>query len=233
MSVEDSAETSPRAETEERSNGSELLEVDHLQVLFPIKSGLIIDRKIGQVHAVDDVTFVLHEGETLGIVGESGCGKTTLIRTLVRLIDSTGGGIRFRGNDITKAGRKELEPIRREMQMVFQDPQASLNPRKRVAQILATPLRIRGVAEGRDRVGEPGAAGAGRPAARAPGPLPTRVLRRPAPADRDRPRAGGQSEADPARRAGVRAGRLDPGAGDQPARRPPGRVPPLLHVRRP
>ena len=150
MSVEDSAETSPEAGTEERNNGSGLLEVDHLKVLFPIKSGLIIDRQIGQVHAVDDVTFELKKGETLGIVGESGCGKTTLIRTLVRLIDSTGGGIRFRGNDITKAGRKELEPIRREMQMVFQDPQASLNPRKRVAQILATPLRIRGV--GKDQI---------------------------------------------------------------------------------
>src|SRR5207342_3503153 len=102
-------------------------------------------RKVAQVHAVDDVTFELREGETLGIVGESGCGKTTLIRTLVRLLNPTGGTIRFRGADITKAGRKELEPIRRQMQMVFQDPQASLNPRKRVAQILATPLRIRGV----------------------------------------------------------------------------------------
>jgi oligopeptide/dipeptide ABC transporter ATP-binding protein len=128
-------------------NGSALLEVDHLQVYFPIKSGVVIDRKVAQVHAVDDVSFHLKEGETLGIVGESGCGKTTLIRTLVRLLHPTGGSIRFRGADITKAGRKELEPIRRQMQMVFQDPQASLNPRKRVAQILATPLRIRGVAK--------------------------------------------------------------------------------------
>src|SRR6202035_5204214 len=120
-------------------------EVDHLQVLFPIKSGLVIDRLIGQVHAVDDVSIALREGETLGIVGESGCGKTTLIRVLVRLINATSGTIRFRGQDITSSGRRELEPIRREMQMVFQDPQASLNPRKRVAQILATPLRIRGV----------------------------------------------------------------------------------------
>ena len=132
------------------SEDTGLLEVSHLQVLFPIKSGLIIDRQIGQVHAVDDVSFALREGETLGIVGESGCGKTTLIRTLVRLIEPTGGAIRFRGEAITTAGRKQLEPIRRQMQMVFQDPQASLNPRKRVAQILATPLRIRGVP--RDRL---------------------------------------------------------------------------------
>src|SRR5581483_8688652 len=116
---------------------------------FPIKSGLIIDRKVGQVHAVDDVTFELREGETLGIVGESGCGKTTLIRTLVRLIEPTSGAIRFRGEDITTAGRSQLEPIRKKMQMVFQDPQASLNPRKRVSQILATPLRIRGVEKGK------------------------------------------------------------------------------------
>jgi oligopeptide/dipeptide ABC transporter ATP-binding protein len=130
-------------------NGAHLLEIEHLRVLFPIKSGLIVDRPIGHVHAVDDVSFVLHEGETLGIVGESGCGKTTLIRTLVRLIDATTGAIRYRGQDITKAARQDMEPIRREMQMVFQDPQASLNPRKRIAQILSTPLRLRGVAKDR------------------------------------------------------------------------------------
>jgi oligopeptide/dipeptide ABC transporter ATP-binding protein len=129
--------------------GAPLLDVEHLRVLFPIKSGIIIDRQIGQVHAVDDVSFSLREGETLGVVGESGCGKTTLIRVLVRLINATSGTIRFRGLDITSSGRRELEPIRREMQMVFQDPQASLNPRKRVAQILATPLRIRGVPKDR------------------------------------------------------------------------------------
>ncbi|MGH2868087.1 MAG: ABC transporter ATP-binding protein [Solirubrobacteraceae bacterium] len=126
-------------------DGATLLEVEHLRVLFPIKSGVIIDRQIGQVHAVDDVSFALRKGETLGIVGESGCGKTTLIRVLVRLIDATSGSIRFRDQDITSSGRKQLEPIRREMQMVFQDPQASLNPRKRVGQILAVPLRMRGV----------------------------------------------------------------------------------------
>jgi oligopeptide/dipeptide ABC transporter ATP-binding protein len=127
-------------------NGIPLIEIEHLRVLFPLKSGVIVDRTTGHVHAVDDVSFTLHEGETLGVVGESGCGKTTLIRTLVRLIEATSGTIRFRGSDITKASRRELQPIRREMQMVFQDPQASLNPRKRVSQILATPLRMRGVA---------------------------------------------------------------------------------------
>jgi oligopeptide/dipeptide ABC transporter ATP-binding protein len=140
-----SATDAANAETTEAAGDASLLDVEHLRILFPIKSGLVIDRTVGHVHAVDDVSFELRKGETLGIVGESGCGKTTLIRALVRLIDSTSGAIRFRGQDITKADRNDLEPIRREMQMVFQDPQASLNPRKRVLQILATPLRLRGV----------------------------------------------------------------------------------------
>jgi oligopeptide/dipeptide ABC transporter ATP-binding protein len=142
-----SLETESQERADRQTDGSSLLEVDHLKVLFPIKSGLLIGRKVGEVHAVDDVTFALREGETLGIVGESGCGKTTLIRALVRLLAPTSGAIRFRGEDITSAGRKRMAPIRREMQMVFQDPQASLNPRKRVAQILVTPLRLRGVAK--------------------------------------------------------------------------------------
>jgi oligopeptide/dipeptide ABC transporter ATP-binding protein len=140
-----SVEAESQGQANHTKNGELLLEVEHLKVLFPIKAGLVVDRVVGHVHAVDDVSFALREGETLGIVGESGCGKTTLIRVLVRLLAPTGGAIRFRGQDITTAKRKDLEPVRREMQMVFQDPQASLNPRKRVSQILATPLRIRGV----------------------------------------------------------------------------------------
>ncbi len=126
-------------------SGPALMTVDHLKVLFPIKSGLIIDRTVAHVHAVDDVSFTIGEGETLGVVGESGCGKTTLSRALVRLINSTGGSIKFRETDITKASRRTMQPIRREMQMVFQDPQASLNPRKRIRQILETPLKLRGL----------------------------------------------------------------------------------------
>jgi oligopeptide/dipeptide ABC transporter ATP-binding protein len=134
--------------SETNGEPSKLLEVSHLQVHFPVRSGLIIQRQVGKVHAVDDVSFDLHEGETLGIVGESGCGKSTLIRTLMRLIEPTGGKIAFHGNDITTANRKQLQPVRREVQMVFQDPQSSLNPRKRVGQIVGLPLRLRGVSGG-------------------------------------------------------------------------------------
>jgi oligopeptide/dipeptide ABC transporter ATP-binding protein len=127
------------------SENGALVEVEHLKLHFPIKQGILIDREVARVHAVDDVTFALVEGETLGLVGESGCGKTTLSRALMRLIDATDGTIRFHGNDITTASRKEMEPLRREMQMVFQDPFASLNPRKRVSQIISSPLKLHGV----------------------------------------------------------------------------------------
>ena len=127
-----------------------LVEVEHLKVFFPIKHGVLIDREVGRVHAVNDVSLAIDEGETVGLVGESGCGKTTISRTIMRLIDSTEGAVRFRGKDVTKAGRRQMEPIRREMQMVFQDPFASLNPRKRIAQIIGMPLRLHGTA--RDEV---------------------------------------------------------------------------------
>jgi oligopeptide/dipeptide ABC transporter ATP-binding protein len=131
--------------TSDRADGAApLVEVEHLKVFFPIKQGLLIDREVARVHAVNDVTLAIEEGDTLGLVGESGCGKTTLARAIMRLIDPTSGSIRFRGEDITAAGRKRLEPLRREMQMVFQDPFASLNPRKRVGQIIGMPLRLHG-----------------------------------------------------------------------------------------
>jgi oligopeptide/dipeptide ABC transporter ATP-binding protein len=136
--------TEPAAGGEARANGAPLIEVDHLKVFFPIKQGVLIEREVARVHAVNDVTLSIAEGETLGLVGESGCGKTTMSRAIMRLIDATEGSLRFRGEDVTNAGRKRMEPLRREMQMVFQDPFASLNPRKRVGQIIGMPLRLHG-----------------------------------------------------------------------------------------
>jgi oligopeptide/dipeptide ABC transporter ATP-binding protein len=132
------------------SNGGPLIDIEHLKVFFPIKQGFIVDREVARVHAVNDVTLSIAEGETVGLVGESGCGKTTMSRAIMRLIDATEGHLRFHGDDITNAGRKQLEPLRREMQMVFQDPFASLNPRKRVVQIIGQPLQLHGTP--RDKV---------------------------------------------------------------------------------
>jgi oligopeptide transport system ATP-binding protein len=125
-----------------------LLEARHVVKHFPIKSGLLFDRTVDRVHAVDDVTFSLRRGETLGLVGESGCGKSTLCRTILRLEEPTAGEIAFEGRDITKLSRRRLRPLRRAMQMIFQDPYASLNPRKRVGQIVGDPMRLHGVESG-------------------------------------------------------------------------------------
>ena len=122
-----------------------LLQAEHVQLYFPIKSGGLLGRTIGAVHAVDDVSLNLAEGQTLGIVGESGCGKSTLARCLVRLLEPTDGALRFRDADITHRGRKGLQSFRREVQMVFQDPVSSLNPRKRVGQIVGAPMRLNGM----------------------------------------------------------------------------------------
>jgi oligopeptide/dipeptide ABC transporter ATP-binding protein len=130
------------------SNGDPLVAVDHLKVFFPIKQGIVVEREVARVHAVNDVTLSIAPGETLGLVGESGCGKTTMSRAIMRLIDSTDGSIHFGGDDVTRAGRKQMEPLRRQMQMVFQDPFASLNPRKRIGQIIGMPLRLHGSARG-------------------------------------------------------------------------------------
>ena len=128
--------------------GEPLLEVSNLVKHFPIKTGVIVDREVGRVQAVDDVSFSVAPGETLGLVGESGCGKSTLSRTILQLIEPTSGSVRFEGSEITGLSRRELRPLRRQMQMIFQDPYASLNPRKRVGQIVGEPLDLHGVASG-------------------------------------------------------------------------------------
>jgi oligopeptide transport system ATP-binding protein len=132
------------------SGGSPLVEVRGLKKYFPVTKGLLA-REVAWVRAVDDVTFSVREGETLGLVGESGCGKSTLARAIVRLLEPTAGEILFEGRSIGSLNRRELRPLRREMQMVFQDPYASLNPRKRVGSILAAPLKIHGIGDAEDR----------------------------------------------------------------------------------
>ncbi|MGB2851503.1 MAG: dipeptide ABC transporter ATP-binding protein [Solirubrobacterales bacterium] len=131
------------------TNGSEpLLELTGVEKHFPIKSGILIDRQVGAVRAVDGVSFSIAKGETLGLVGESGCGKSTLARAILQLVRPTAGSVRFKGTELTELDRKGLRPLRRQMQMVFQDPQASLNPRKRVGQIVGSPLKLHKVAAG-------------------------------------------------------------------------------------
>jgi oligopeptide transport system ATP-binding protein len=122
--------------------GEVLLRADHLKKYFPIKSGILIQREVARVHAVDDVSLDLRAGETLGLVGESGCGKSTLARCIARLYDITSGSVVFEGADISGYSRRQRRPVRRHLQMIFQDPYASLNPRKRVGAIIADPLRI-------------------------------------------------------------------------------------------
>jgi peptide/nickel transport system ATP-binding protein len=131
-------------------SGDALLEVTDLVKHFPIKSGLLFDREIDQVRAVDGISFSVKKGETLGLVGESGSGKSTACRAVLQLLKPTSGSVKFEGREIAGLGRRELRPLRREMQMIFQDPYASLNPRKRVGQIVGDQLKIQKVASGKE-----------------------------------------------------------------------------------
>jgi peptide/nickel transport system ATP-binding protein len=126
-----------------------LVKLENLKVYFPIKSGVVLDRHVGDIRAVDDVSFEIRRGETLGLVGESGCGKSTVGRAILRLYNPTAGKIIFDGQDITELDQEELRPLRRRMQMVFQDPYASLNPRHSVNRIVGEPLRTHGLARRR------------------------------------------------------------------------------------
>jgi peptide/nickel transport system ATP-binding protein len=129
------------------SQKTPLLEVENLQQHFPVRgSGGVFGRTVGAVRAVDGVSFAVHEGESLGLVGESGCGKSTTGQMVARLLEPTGGSIAYRGQDITHASRRELKPVRSEIQMVFQDPYSSLNPRQTVGSIIEAPMEVNGIA---------------------------------------------------------------------------------------
>jgi oligopeptide/dipeptide ABC transporter ATP-binding protein len=130
--------------------GETLLQVEGLKKYFPVRKGLL-RRTVGHVYAVDDVSFTIGAGETLGLVGESGCGKTTVGRTILRLIEPTAGTLRLDGRDITRLGKVDLRPFRQQMQIIFQDPFSSLNPRMRAGDIVAEPLKVHGGASKKAR----------------------------------------------------------------------------------
>ena len=133
------------------SLGKTLLSVKNLKMHFPITQGIILQRQVGSVKAVDDISFDIHEGETLGLVGESGCGKSTTGRAILQLYKPTAGSVEFNGRDLVKLSGGDMRRMRRELQMIFQDPYASLNPRMTVGSIIGEPLEIHNLAKGREK----------------------------------------------------------------------------------
>ncbi len=136
------------------SGSKVLLEVRDLQKYFPIKSGFLIQKTVAQLKAVDGVSFTIDKGHTFGIVGESGCGKTTIGRTIIRLLNPTGGNIFLEGEDIAILKERSLKQYRQKMQIVFQDPTSSLNPRMTVGQTLSEPLLFHGMVRSKKEVEE-------------------------------------------------------------------------------
>jgi oligopeptide transport system ATP-binding protein len=134
------------------TNGEILLEVKNLRKHYPVTKGFIFQKQVGAVRAVDGLDFFIRRGETLGLVGESGCGKTTTGRVILRLQEATGGEALFEGRDIFKLGKEELRRLRRDMQIIFQDPYSSLNPRMTVGDIIGEPLEIHNLARGKEKV---------------------------------------------------------------------------------
>jgi oligopeptide/dipeptide ABC transporter ATP-binding protein len=134
-------------------NAAPVLEVDRLVKHFPVTRGVILQRRVGEVQAVDDVSFSIARGETLALVGESGCGKSTTGRLILRLLDPSSGSIRFKGEEIAGLDHGAMRRMRRHMQIIFQDPYASLNPRMTVGEILAEPMAVHGIGTPEDRPG--------------------------------------------------------------------------------
>jgi oligopeptide transport system ATP-binding protein len=132
------------------NNDTVLLKVDRLVKHFPIFQGLVFQKQVGAVHAVDDISFEVHKGETLGLVGESGCGKSTTGRTILQLYKPTSGKVYFEGTELNTLKGADMRHMRRKMQMIFQDPYASLNPRMLVGDIIGEPLVIHNVAQGKE-----------------------------------------------------------------------------------
>jgi oligopeptide/dipeptide ABC transporter ATP-binding protein len=147
--VEIAADATASAGSVENGAAAPLVQARNLVKHFPITRGVFLQRKVGAVKAVDGISFEVARGETLGIVGETGCGKSTTARLVMRLLDSTDGEIRFEGQDIAHVKGAALKPVRREMQMIFQDPYSSLNPRKTVGSIIGEPFAIHGLLKDR------------------------------------------------------------------------------------
>src|SRR5919112_486994 len=146
MATEPMAGGSATATTEQT-----LLSVKNLKMHFPITQGIILQRQVGSVKAVDDISFDITQGETLGLVGESGCGKSTTGRAILQLYKPTAGAVEFNGRNLVALKGGEMRRMRRELQMIFQDPYASLNPRMTVGSIIGEPLEIHGLARGRGK----------------------------------------------------------------------------------
>ena len=151
MTTAPTSPTSSTAVAGANPTTEDLLRLEDVKVWFPIKEGIVFERHVGDVRAVDGVSFAVRRGETLGLVGESGCGKSTTGRAIIRLYQPTEGRITFEGTDITTMSGGPLRSIRRRMQMIFQDPYASLNPRMNVATIITEPMEIHGVGTARER----------------------------------------------------------------------------------
>src|SRR5438270_1320781 len=143
--------TSPITVPQDGTTDGELLRVDNLKMYFPITQGIILQRQVGWVRAVDDISFTIRRGETLGLVGESGCGKSTTGRAILQLYRPTAGSVDFEGRELTQLKGGDLRRMRRRMQMIFQDPYASLNPRMTVGSIISEPLEIHGLASGKGK----------------------------------------------------------------------------------
>ena len=205
---------------ESNGTGRPLIEVRDVRMYFPVTTGIVFQRKVAEVKAVDSVSLAINKGEVLGLVGESGSGKTTLGRVILQLLRQTSGDVFYDGQRLNSLSHKELRPIRRRMQVIFQDPYGSLNPRMTCGDIVGEPLSVHKLTDEQGRVPRPrvGASADGGSQPVHGGPVPARVFGRAASTDRDRAGAGGESGLHRVRRARLGAGRLHSGADHQPAR---------------